>query len=137
MRIFESTRGRHRLFWSFEKARLNRVHSRRVCRQLFPPAVNQIYRGAWPVRERKLKTRFQQARWHDAAAFQKQFCFSAQEECANFEHPFWSWEAKPSAMGLAKGAHEIPVWQRMGRANVDRALQTIICDKDVNCTNKV
>jgi hypothetical protein len=51
------------------------------------PSPNQMLRGAFPLRELKLETRFDQTTGDNAAALEHEFRFRAQKNGSYLQHP--------------------------------------------------
>ena len=93
---------------------------------------DEVFGGFWPVRELEGKAGIEQACWNDAAALEYEFGFGAQKECADLDGQSRGGKAVGHAPGLAQGEHEFAVGERVGRGEVDGAVEVFALDEEVD-----
>lgn len=73
----------------------------------------------------------------DAAAFEDEFGFGAEEKGGEFDHPFCGWEAKGHMASEADGAHEVGLGERVGGGDIDWAVEVGVGDDPVECAVEI
>src|SRR6266581_6912683 len=101
------------------------------------PALHQVSRGRVPVRELKAETGFQQPPGNDSPALEDELAFGAQDESADLQHPVRGRQPDWGSKRMAHGGHEFAIGQRVGRGNVDGAIEIRMRDEEIDRLREV
>src|SRR5689334_1969735 len=93
------------------------------------PLFTEIACGISPSRKAEFKTVLDQSRWDDATTLQNEFCFRAQENGADLQHPLAGRESERNTGSLAKDLHELRIRQRIRGRDVDDARDFLVIDQ--------
>src|SRR5215472_17708701 len=83
------------------------------------PSACQIFCRLRPIGITKLEAGLEQSSGHNPAALQDELGLGAQEDGAEFQHPFRGGQAQANAASSAESSHEVAVEQRVRRTNID------------------
>jgi hypothetical protein len=70
-------------------------------------------------------------------AFQDEFCLGSQEDGAHRQHPLRGGETDGRAPRFAEVPHELSVWHRIRRSDVDSALDILVVDEPADRPDEV
>ncbi len=97
----------------------------------------QVARGFRPLGKFEREALLEEAAGGDAAAFEDELGFGAQEEGADFEEPFGRGQAERHAPGVAELAHEVGVGQGIGRGDVDAVADGFVGDEPADGAQEI
>ena len=101
------------------------------------PLADEVGGGFRPIGKLKLESGLKQAAGNDAAALEDQLRLAAQKKCADRDERRGRRQAVGHVPGLAQRGHELAVRQRMGRGEIDGAVDLFMVDEEFEGAGEV
>src|SRR5436305_1359857 len=104
---------------------------------ILAPSGAKIARRFSPVWKLKREPRVLQPRGNNSPALKNKLSFAAEKKRSNFEHPFCRGKSKRHSPGFPEGLHELGIYHRMWRREIDRPVQLFMLDEPQDCPCQV